>query len=63
MQTHQTAAYMIYIYYVISNYSLDILYDIVKINVQYLKKSQNVVRNVFFVKLSVKKMSPSECIV
>ena len=31
---------MIYIYYVISNYTFDILYDIVKINVQYLNIDQ-----------------------
>ena len=57
MQTHQTAAYMIYIYYVISNYNFDILYDIVN-------KCAISQKNVFFVKLLlVKKMSPGECIV
>lgn len=60
MQTHQTAAYMIYIYYVISNYNFDILYDIVN----KCAISQKWIRNVFFVKLLlVKKMSPGECIV
>ena len=47
---------MIYIYYVISNNTFDILYDMVKINVQYLKIDQK-----YFLRQTVGKEDESQC--
>ena len=49
---------MIYIYYVITNYTFDILYDIVKINVQYFKIDPKCFLRQ--TELFVEKMSPSD---